>query len=186
MSRDCSKRGKNCPELRVSKLLSSSSYLLLLCPTMSPRCCRGKKEAIPCYQELQNILRKKLVKDKQMGTRWNQSNPRAESVTFMFCKAFCFAKLIRWFKKKKTHNKKKRKFRSEDKNKLNKFIRARVALKKIYYCQELSALLACYTWTKIQTPTWHLQSHTGTGCLYSPVLLSGKKSFRNQLSALND
>lgn len=27
--------------------------------SQAPRCCRRKKEAIPCYQELQNILRKK-------------------------------------------------------------------------------------------------------------------------------
>lgn len=53
---------------------------------------------------------KKLEKDKQMGTRWKQNNPGAESMTFMVCKAFFV--LQSWpggLKKKKTKKKKKRK-----------------------------------------------------------------------------
>lgn len=148
MSQDCSKRGKSCPELRVSKRLSSSSYLLLLCPAMSPRCCRGKEEAIPCYQELQNILRKNW----RRISKWAQDESKTilglKACLLCFVKLFCFAKLTRWLKKGKKKKKKERKFRSEDKNKLNKFNRAKAALKKIHNCQEPSALLVCCTWTK--------------------------------------
>lgn len=56
--------------------------------SQAPRCCRRKKEAIPCYQELQNILRKKKW---QRISRWAQDESKA-----ILGLTLCFAKLTRW------------------------------------------------------------------------------------------
>lgn len=120
---------KNCPGLRVSNCSPAVIYCYSVTVSFPkrPGAAEERKEAVPCYQELQNSLRQ----NQQRISRWAQDESKAipglKGVTFTFCKVDQV-----WFYSKKKE-KEKRKFESEDKNKCST---AKAALKKIHYHPE--------------------------------------------------
>lgn len=207
------------PELRVSKLLSSSSYLLLLCPTVSfpkhPGAEEERKRPFPASKSYK-MSWEKLAKDKQMGTRWKQSNPRDAKLEFYVSQSWPGGFLKK--RKKKNSNQKTRINLSQPKWHWRKFTTIKTKT-QLACCTRMHAVaLDFWAGVAIFVPAapqispfpaqpqnlplpkrhqpsrkektnsnWAPPKTYGNGVsLFPHALLFGKQSFRNQLSALND
>lgn len=200
MSQDCRKReGGNCPELRVSRLLSNSRYLLVLCPTMSfpkhPGAAEERKRPFPAIESYK-ISWEKAGRGEADGHKMKAKQSQGWKPQLL-----CFA---RW------PGDLKKKLKSEDKNKSTqpkrrwgKFTtieaKARclpvasgrtqwlwisdqesqyLCLKLLWFSPSLRNHRTCPWWNnasqtiKPNSQIGHLQRHTGMGCLHSPALLS--------------